>query len=207
MLLAHISIASIAFHAVSMIYFLCGIHSSHIFWVIGIIIFSYSISDMKGGLFWFLVMACVLCTFIYFEKTNYPLPIFQLTPRQALVDLLSGYILPTVVIGLGMAFLLKLRNTTFAEAEEALEEATKQTKTSSHLTEQLINILQQASISANTLLSSADELSGATKLMNNSCDDITDGIDEQLKATHIVNTTLQTMASGVLETNAWYAEN
>ena len=199
--ITHLSIASMAFHASSIVFLLGGIHSHHIFWVVGIIIFAYSISDMKGGFIWFLIMTSFLMLLIYLDQIQFPLPTFELTEQQQLVDIYSGYLLPTVVIGAGMAFLLKLRNNSLDAAENALNEAFNQTKTSANLSEQLVNILQQASISANTLLRSADELSTTTQKMNARCDSISEGIQHQLGTTNTVNDTLHSMGISVQESS------
>lgn len=201
MVLAHISILTMAIHAVNMVYLLGGLHSNHIFWIIGIIIFAFTISDMKGGIFWFLLMTMVVIGFMVAKENNVELPYFELSEKQRRIDLYSGYLLPTIVIGLGMAALFRIRNESMLSAKAALEEAQRQTTTSSSLSEQLINILQQASLSASTLLNAADELSNTTKSMNARSDSMCRGIDTQLSATNTVNTTLEGMASSVANTS------
>jgi methyl-accepting chemotaxis protein len=202
MVIGHISMATIAIHAVNMIFHLGGIHSNHIFWIMCIIAFAYMITDMKGGWIWFFLLTGVTIVLMYIEYKGIALPTYEMTDKQKTVDLFSGYLLPTIVVGVSMAALFKLKNEALDSAKAALEEAESQTITSSSLSEQLINILQQARLSASTLLESADELSKTVQIMNEQSALINEGIESQQQATHIVNETLKDMGDAVHSTSS-----
>ena len=73
--------------------------------------------------------------------------------------------------------------------------------TSAQLSEQLVNILQQSSLSAETLYDSAEELSNMTTRINKTSLSMKSGIEQQLSTTHTANSTLGEMADSVNETS------
>ena len=202
LLLAHLSLMTMAVHAINMIFHLGGIHSNHIFWIICIVAFAYMMTDMKGGFFWSAALVGITIVLTVIEHKGIALPSYEMTDKQKAVDLFSGYLLPTIVVGVSMAALFRLKNDALNSAKVALEEAESQTITSSSLSEQLINILQQARLGASTLLESADELSKTTQNMNERSSAINEGIESQQNATQVVNDTLNAMAETVNSTSS-----
>ncbi|TNC80996.1 MAG: hypothetical protein C9356_11665 [Oleiphilus sp.] len=199
-LLANISLFLVAFYCMSVIYHLGGLHSAHILWVIGVAVVAFTVTELRWALAWVFAMVCMLFIFIGMERTGYPLPTFDLTEKQRLVDMYSGYLLPMIVVGAGMTFVLKLNRDSLAQAEASIEETRKQTATSARLSEQLVNILHQASESARSLLASANKLSDTTYSMNSQSQSIGSGVASQLGVSNTINETLNTMGDSIAQT-------
>lgn len=188
-------------YAASLIYHLGGIHSVHIFWLVCVTVFAFMLVGPKDGTFWLFSTVCLTLAFIMLDLYYPPLPSFPLNDSQRLVDTLSGYLLPQVCIGVAMIFIIRLRFSALRQTILLAEEAKNQTLTSQYLSEKLTNVLQQASLSSDTLLTSATDLSAVTNQVNTTSISIKDGISEQLAKTNAANDTLKNMAKSVEETS------
>lgn len=200
-LLANISLLLVAFYCMSVIYHLGGLHSAHILWVIGVAVVAFTVTELRWALLWVLAMVSMLLVFIGLERSGYPLPTFELSEKQQLVDMYSGYLLPMIVVGAGMSFILKLNRDSLQQAEASIAETRKQTATSAHLSEQLVTILHQASSSARSLLESANRLSDTTHSMNQQSQSIGSGVSTQLGVSHRINETLHEMVDSLAQTS------
>ena len=196
-LLANLSVLLMVIYCSSLIYHLGGMHSPHIFWVVGIMVFAYLITDSKFGFMWFLVMTAFTLMLIIADQNNYLLPYFELDAKQAKINVYSGYLLPIIVIGATLWFSNRIRQ----EAQQSSEDATIQAEENSarvtDVSSQLGNILHDASNSAGTLMNSADELSETINQMVDKSSSINQSIEQQVEFNNTMNTTLSSMAGSV----------
>jgi len=188
-------------YSFSLIYHSGGIKSVHIFWLLAVSVFAYILTGLIAGSVWAFIIAGCTLGFIIIDSRSAPLPSIDLSDEQKFKDIISGFLVPQISIALAMAYIIKLRFETLHNSQKSYEEAKTQTLTSQHLSEQLVNVLQQASLSSNTLLTSAEDLSGVTKQINNTSSSIKEGINEQLSKTNSANQTLKSMAESVEETS------
>lgn len=197
MLMANISVFLMVVYCSSLIYHLEGIHSAHIFWVVGIMVFAYLITDSFYGFVWFAVMTAFTLLLVVLDQQNYVLPHFELNPKQAMVNTYSGYLLPIIVIGITLWFSNKIRHEAQNSSEQAVAEAKSHLERANKVRSQLGEILQEASTSADTLLDSSEELSKTMRSMVQNSSTIKESIEHQVSSTADMNLTLASMAESV----------
>ncbi len=197
MLMANISVMLMVIYCCSLIYHLEGIHSPHIFWVVGIMVFAYLITDSVYGFLWFCVMTIFTLVLVVIDRQGVELPHFQLDERQTALNIYSGYLLPILVIGLTLWFSNKIRREAQASFETAAAEARQHLESTNRISLHLGEILQDASNSADTLLGSSEELSATMRVMKGSSSSIKESIEKQLSSTLKMSDTLHAMAESV----------
>lgn len=188
-------------YSLSLVFHLGGINSVHTFWLLAVSVFAFILTGHIAGAIWSTIIAACTFGFIVIESYYTPLVPILLSEEQQFKDMTSGFIVPQISVAIAMAYIVKLKSNTLNDSLASYEKAKAQTLTSKHLSEQLVNVLQQASLSSDTLLSSAEDLSGVTQQINNTSSSIKKGIDEQLNKTNSANQTLKEMAESVDETS------
>jgi methyl-accepting chemotaxis protein len=199
--LSNIVVLLMMIYSVSLIYHLGGIHSTHIFWLLAVVVFAYILTGHVIGCVWFLILAGLTMAFIFASQLGWDLPNLKLTESKRLASNISGHIVPLFSVACAMTYIIKLRLEILATSIQLYENATAQTITSQNLSEQLVNVLQQASLSSATLLTSARDLSSVTQQVNDTSSCMKDGIVEQLSMTASANDTLKAMIESVNETS------
>ncbi len=197
MLMANVSVFFMVIYCASLIYHLEGIHSAHIFWVVGIMVFAYLITDSFYGFIWFAVMTLFTLLLIVLDQNDVVLPHFEMDAKQAKVNIYSGYILPIVVIGLTLWFSNKIRHEAQGALEAAVSDAKSHLGRANEVGSKLGEILQEASSSADTLLDSSEELSKTMHTMVQNSSLIKESIEHQVTSTAGMNKTLSSMADSV----------
>lgn len=197
MLMANISVLLMVVYCSSLIYHLEGIHSAHIFWIVGIMVFAYLITDNLYGLMWFAVMTAFTLLLAVLDQQGYQLPHFELDAKQSKINIYSGYILPITVIGGTLWFSNKIRHEAQTLSEQAITDAKSHLNQSNKVSSQLGDILQDASDSADTLLGSSEELSKTMHSMVQNSSIIKESIEHQVTATAEMNQRLNSMAGSV----------
>jgi len=197
MVVANLSISLMAIYCCSLIYHLEGIHSAHIFWVVGVMVFAYLIADNRFGLMWFFVMTAFTLLLIAGDQSGYQFPHFELDEKQAKVNIISGYLLPIIVIGVTLWFTGRVKHDAFYASEVAALDAQAHSARSDEVSSHLSVILQDASDRADTLLSSSDELSSTMQSMIQQSSQINNSIEQQVSVTGDMNGTLNSMAESV----------
>lgn len=197
MLLANISVFLMVTYCCSLIFHLGGIHSAHIFWVVGVMVFAYLITDSLYGFMWFGLMAAFIFLLVILDQQGYRLPYFELDARQRKINTYSGYLLPITVIGMSLWFSNKVRHETQLLSDQAVSDAKSHLNQSNKVSSQLGDILQDASDSADTLLNSSEELSKTMHSMVHNSSIIKESIEHQVTATAEISETLNSMAGSV----------
>lgn len=184
-----------------LIYHSGGIQSVHAFWLLAVSVFSYILTGHIAGSVWALIMAACSLALIVINAHYTPLPKIDLNDAQQFKDSISGFLVPQISVALAMAYIIKLRFDTLNYSLKAYEEAKTQTQNSQNLAKQLVSVLKQVTLSSNTLLTSAQDLSGVTGQINTTSKSIKHGINDQLNKTNSANQTLKNMAESVDETS------
>lgn len=200
-ILSNISVFLITIYSVSLIFHFGGINSAYVYWLLAVVVFSYILTGYVYGCFWFLILAGITLTFILSDHLGLQLHDLKLTKKQQLSNTISGYMVPLFSVACAMTYIIRLRLETLKSSVQLYESAQAQTLTSQNLSEQLVNVLQQASVSSETLLTSATDLSAVTQQINDTSSSIKDGIRAQLLKTESANETLENMAKSVDETS------
>ncbi len=197
MLLANLSVSLMVIYCGSLIYHLEAIHSAHIFWIVGVMVFAYLITDNRFGLMWFIVMSVFTVLLVVGDQSGYGYPHFELDAKQIKINIYSGYLLPIVVIGVTLWFTNRVRYDALDVSDRAVKEAQMHLTRSDEVSSHLGGILQDATLRAETLLNSSDELSSTMQSMVQQSNNINSSLEQQVSVTHVMNDTLNSMESSV----------
>ena len=144
MLMANLSVLLMVIYCCSLIYHLEGIHSAHIFWIVGIMVFAYLITNSLFGFMWFSVMTAFTLILVILDQQQFALPHFELDAKQSKLNIYSGYLLPIMVIGFTLWFSNKIRHEAQSSSEKTAIEAQQHLNHSTKISAQLGDILQDA---------------------------------------------------------------
>jgi len=194
---ANIAIFGMAAYVPVLLYYLGGLQSPHIFWLVGNIMFAYLLTEQKSGTFWSVVALVTVIAFIVIDRSGIQLPVFELTEKQDKVNTYSGYILPIFVIWVAQNYSMKVRTIAIEEAGQAVLAAKSEAEKSTQLTDRMGQVLKQATTSSQTLLHAAEELSQTVNTMSSRSESINMSVEQQVTATSEINTTLGGMAESV----------
>ncbi len=195
--LANLAVLCMTLYTNWLVYHLGGIHSAHILWVIGIVIFAYLLTSPGASLFWFFSQLVFMIFLIYADRNGLALPAYELTPEQDRVNSYSGYILPMVLLTAALAYSNRVRNSALAEAAQALKTAEEQQAMANGLANNMGTILDQAAQSGQTLLSVSSELGKTVGQMKTNSEALNTSAERQADSISSMSGTLQNMARSV----------
>ena len=200
-LTANLSMAVMSVHVLNMIWQLGGIDSAHVYWVPSLIAFAFLITNNKSGFVWTLLGLLFLALLMRQKLTGAPMTEFEMTDAARRVDLISGFILPTVVIALANWFAASLRDSATEANRVAMVEAENLARQSTAASEQLGSVIAQARDSAQTLISAATSLNESSTRSAQASETISSGVAQQDTAFQQINLTLNAMAGDLVESN------
>lgn len=195
--LANLAIAFFFSYCGILIYQLGGIKSDHIFWVLGIIIFAYLLTESRWAMFWAVIQLIYTSYLIAAHQNGWELPHHELSPEQAAVNIYSGYLLPIVLLTLALAYAYKIRNDAIETANEAADNAKQTSDKAEQLAGELGVILKEATQSAESLLQVSNELTAMVGNMKQHSESIGSSVDTQAHSISSVSSTLSQMADSV----------
>ena len=152
MFLANLSVSLMVVYCSSLIYHLEAIHSAHIFWIVGGMVFAYLVTDNRFCLMWFFMMTAFSLFLVAADQAAYEFPHFELNAKQAKINLYSGYLLPIIVIGASLWFSGRIKYDALDASELATMRANEHSTRSDEVSSHLGDILQDASVRAETLV-------------------------------------------------------
>lgn len=200
-LTANLSMAVMSVHVLNMIWQLGGIDSAHIYWVPSLIAFAFLITNNKSGFVWAFLGLAFLILLMRQKLTGAPMPVFEMTETARRVDLISGYLLPTIVIALANWFAASLRDNATEANRKAMVESEALARQSAEASERLSSVIAQARDTAQTLLSAAASLTASSTRTTQSSESISSGVAQQDTAFQQINLTLNAMAGDLVESN------
>ena len=195
--LANLALACFATYCAILVYQLGGIKSDHILWTVGIIIFAYLLTENRWAMFWAGVQLLYTVFLITAHQKGWKLPVHELDPQQAAVNIYSGYILPVVLLSLALAYAYRIRNDAVSTAHEAAENSRVTSDKANNLAEELSVILREATQSAESLLLVSNQLKVMVSSMKQHSEAIGSSVDTQARSIASVSSTLSQMASSV----------
>lgn len=145
-------------YALQLVYQLGGIHSAHIYWPAVVIVLAYVLVSPRSGLFWAMVSLVFMIWLIRLDLSGAVLPVFELSPREELINTYSGFLLPLVTVWLAQWFNARQRNLAVTEAEHGVEEVRKFGHTMQLKEQQLEVLVGEVRQSAAELLQMAAQL-------------------------------------------------
>lgn len=123
------------------------------------------------------------------------MPVHELDPQQAAVNIYSGYILPVVLLSLALAYAYRIRNDAVSNAHEFAENSRVTGDKANQLAKELGVILREATQSAESLLLVSNQLREMVSNMKQHSEAIGSSVDTQARSIASVSSTLSQMAA------------
>lgn len=109
-------------YGLQLVYQLGGLQSPHIYWPAVLIVIAYLLVSPRSGLFWALLSVAFMIWLIRLERSGAVLPVFELSPREDMINTYSGFLLPLLTVWVGQWFNARQRNLAVEEAERGMQE-------------------------------------------------------------------------------------
>ena len=196
---ANVALTCMASYSMILIYQLGGLHSAHLYWPAVMIVFAYLMAGPRSAAVWGLLQALFVFWLIRLERSGANLPVFELSPRDAAVNIYSGFLLPILTLWLAQWYTARLRQQAFGEAAEGVEEARRNAAQASRNQEQLGSLVEEVRQGANSLLHMAQQLQDTLGGIRQRCQSIDQDVQHQADAMQqldaAVHEVLQQLAS------------
>ncbi|MBD9416102.1 hypothetical protein IB234_16200 [Pseudomonas sp. PDM16] len=179
---ANFAMALISSYAMILIYQLGGLHSAHIFWPLVVIGFAYLLLGGRSAAFWGLLQLVFVFWLIRLDRTGATLPQFELSPRDAMVNEYSGYLLPVITMWLAQWYSARMRQEALDGAQQHLEEAERVGKSATAGSQQLATLLDEVRHSAGDLRQLSQQLYRTLDSMRQRCQSIDGDVQQQADA-------------------------
>lgn len=181
---ANLSMALISSYAMILIYHLGGLHSAHIFWPLVVIGFAYLLVGGRSAAFWALLQILFVFWLIRLDRSGAALPQFELSPRDAMLNAYSGYLLPVLTVWLAQWYSTRVRQQALDDAQQHLDEAKRIGQTATQGSQQLASLLDEVRHSAGDLRQLSQQLYRTLDNMRQRCQSIDSDVQQQATAMH-----------------------
>lgn len=179
---ANFAMALISSYAMILIYQLGGLHSAHVFWPLVVIGFAYLLLGGRSAAFWGLLQLVFVFWLIHLDRSGSTLPQFELSPRDAMVNEYSGYLLPVITMWLAQWYSARMRQEALDGAQQHLEEAERVSKSATAGSQQLATLLDEVRHSAGDLRQLSQQLYRTLDSMRQRCQSIDGDVQQQADA-------------------------
>lgn len=149
-----------AAHSLNMVYQLGGLSSAHVFWPVALIAFAYLFLTPLMASGWTGVVLLFVGFLLVADLNGVALPHHELPEKAALVDKISGYVLPILVVWMVQYFSSKWRNEAVTKAAALSKDSqakASELAVNAMAMEQVLDVTQN---SMQSLAGLADELHG-----------------------------------------------
>ena len=181
---ANLAMALISSYAMILIYQLGGVHSAHIFWPLVVIGFGYLLLGGRSAAFWAVIQLLFVFWLIRLDRAGASLPQFELSPRDAMLNEYSGYLLPVLTMWLAQWYSARVRQQALSDARQHLDEAERVGKAATAGSQQLAVLLDEVRHSAGDLRQLSQQLYRTLDSMRQRCQSIDGDVQQQADAMH-----------------------
>jgi uncharacterized protein YoxC len=199
---ANLAMALISSYAMILIYQLGGLHSAHIFWPLVVIGFAYLLLGGRSAAFWALLQLLFVFWLIRLDRSGAALPQFELSPRDALVNEYSGYLLPVITMWVAQWYSAKVRQQALDGAQQHLEEAHRVGMAATAGSQQLASLLDEVRHSAGDLRQLSQQLYRTLDSMRQRCQSIDGDVQRQADAMHQLDLAVHSVLDSLSQSTA-----
>ncbi len=179
---ANLTLGCMCSYGMLITYQLGGLHSAHIYWAPVLIAFAYLLAGSRSATLWSLVLVAFVFWLIRLEHSGATLPSFELSPRDATVNLYSGFLLPMLAVWLAQWYSAKVRVQALQETGQALEEARAFGARAEQNQAQLETMVDEVRSTAGDLLQMAGQLQQTLGGIRQRCQSIDSDVAQQATA-------------------------
>lgn len=199
-LAANAALALATTYSTQLIYQLGGLQSAHIYWPVVLIVLAYLLSGFRSAAFWSLVQGAFMAWLIYQQRSGATLPVFELSPRDEMVNTYSGFLLPLLTVWLAQWFSLSLRRDALNDAQQAVVEAREFGQRAVSQEQQLKALVDEVRTSAADLLAMAEQLQHTLQGIRQRCQSIDQDAGQQAGAMAHLDSAVQQVLGQLHET-------
>ena len=199
---ANFAMALISSYAMILIYHLGGLHSAHIFWPLVVIGFAYLLLGGRSAAFWALWQMVFVFWLIRLQRSGVELPNFDLSPRDAMLNEYSGYMLPVLTMWLAQWYSSKVRQQALDGAQQNLDEAERVGKAATAGSQQLAALLDEVRHSASDLRQLSVQLYQTLDSMRQRCQSIDGDVQQQSDAMQQLDLAVHQVLDDLAESTA-----
>lgn len=145
-------------YALQLVYQLGGLQSAHIYWPAVLIVVAYLLVSPRSGLFWATISVLFVIWIIAQERSGATLPVFELSPREEMINTYSGFLLPMLTVWIAQWFSSRQRSRALEEAERGMQDALTSGRQVAEKEQQLEELVADVRVSAAELLQMAGQL-------------------------------------------------
>lgn len=109
---------------------------------------------------------------IWLDRSGAALPVFELSPREEMINTWSGFLLPMIAVWIAQWFNARQRNMAVAEAERGVEEVLQSGRQVELKEQQLAALVDEVRLSAGELLQMAGQLENTLAGVRQRCEAI-----------------------------------
>jgi hypothetical protein len=199
---ANFAMALISSYAMILIYQLGGLHSAHIFWPLVVIGFAYLMLGGRSAAFWGLLQLIFVFWLIRLDRSGAALPRFELSPRDAMVNEYSGYLLPVLTMWLAQWYSARVRRQALDGAQQHLAEAERVGRAATAGAQQLASLLDEVRHSAADLRQLSQQLYRTLDGMRQRCQSIDGDVQQQADAMHQLDQAVHEVLASLAQSTA-----
>ncbi|MDG1580413.1 methyl-accepting chemotaxis protein [Pseudomonas sp. GOM6] len=193
------SMALISSYAMILIYHLGGLHSAHIFWPLVVIGFAYLLLGGRSAALWTVVQLLFVFWLIRLERADAALPQFELSPRDAMLNEYSGYLLPVITMWLAQWYSSRVRQQALDNAQQHLQEAERVNQAATTGRQQLSEVLGEVRHGAAGLHQLSQQLYRTLDSMRQRCQSIDGDVQQQAEAMHQLDLAVHEVLDGLAQ--------
>lgn len=197
--IANLAMACISSYAMILIYHLGGLHSAHIFWPVVVICFAYLLLGGRSAAFWSLLQLIFVFWLIRLDRSGAILPAFELSPRDAMVNEYSGFLLPVVTIWFAQWTSAKVRQQALDDAQQHLDAAQAVGHEATQSSQQLAALLGEIRLSAGDLRQLSQQLYKTLDNIRLRCQSIDSDVQQQADAMLLLDQALNTVLESLAD--------
>ena len=197
--IGNLSMALISSYAMILIYQLGGLHSAHLFWPLVVIGFAYLLVGGRSAAFWTVLQLLFVLWLIRLDRTGAALPHFELSPRDAMLNEYSGYLLPVLTMWLAQWYSSRVRQQALEDAQQHLQEAARVNQAATAGRQQLAELLDEVRHGAGDLRQLSQQLYFTLDNMRQRCQSIDGDVQQQAEAMHRLDVALHEVLEGLAQ--------
>ncbi|MCJ8168999.1 methyl-accepting chemotaxis protein [Atopomonas sediminilitoris] len=176
---ANMALACMSSYALILVYHLGGLQSAHIFWPIAMIVFAYLLAGKRSAMCWSAVHLAFVFWMVWLQRSGASLPHFDLSPRDAMLNQYSGFLLPVLAVWLAQWYSAGLRDKALADAQAHWHQAEAQSEAAKHSHDSLSHLLDEVRSSVQGLQQLSGQLHTTLITVRERCHSIDGEVQQQ----------------------------
>ena len=194
---ANVALACMSSYAMILVYQLGGLQSAHVYWPLAMIVFAYLLAGKRSAMFWSLIQLVFVFWLLRLERSGASLPQFELSPRDAMVNQYSGYLLPVLTVWLAQWYSAGLREKALKDAEQHWRQAEQQSAAAERNHASLSHLLTEVRSSVEGLQKLSGQLHGTLITVRERCVSIDNDVQQQSADMQSLDVALQSVLTGL----------